>query len=433
MNATASWYNEERVSQPGSVILSEWKAAREFERKADAVSTRDLYKELLTGASVKSGVPVTWKTALQASTSIGCARVIAEGIAQVPFKLFKERTGGIGMDPAKDHGLYELIGLKPNDWQTSFEFREQLGLHLAFMGNAYVYKVRGLRGEILELLPYDPNCVQVKRKGWELSYMVTLVDGTQTEVAAQDMWHLRGISWDGVNGLPGIKLAREAIGLSLAMEEHGARMFSNGAKPGGILTTEAKLDKDQAALLRDSWQQMQGGGSNAYKTAILSGGLTWQSMAQTAVDAQHLEQRRFEVEEVCRFFRVMPIMVMQADKAATYASSENMFIAHVVHTLMPWYTRIEQSADVNLLTAEERKQGYYSKFMAQALLRGASKDRAEYFAKALGSGGSPAWMTQDEVRALEEMNPMGGTAATLPIPTNVGGTKPSAVDQPAGA
>lgn len=426
MNATASWYNEERVSQPGSVILSEWKASRESERKADAVSTRDLYKELLTQAGVKSGVQVNWKTALQASTALGCARVIAEGIAQVPFKLFKERLGGAGgMDAAKDHTLYELLYLKPNDWQTSFEFREQLGLHLAFMGNAYVYKVRGLRGEIVELLPYEPNLVTTKRVGWVTTYLVQTLDGKTQEVAKEDMWHLRGISWDGVSGLPGIKLAREAIGLALAMEEHGARMFGNGAKPGGILTTEGKLDADQTKLLRDSWQAMQGGNANAYKTAILSGGLKWQPLAMTGVDAQHLEQRRFEVEDVCRFFRVMPIMVMQADKAATYASSENMFIAHVVHTLMPWYTRIEQSADVNLLTADERKQGHYTKFMAQALLRGASKDRAEYFAKALGSGGSPAWMTQDEVRALEEMNPMGGTAAALPIPTNVGGTKPA--------
>lgn len=424
MNATSSWYNEERVSQPGSVILSEWKASREFERKADAVSTRDLYKELLTQAGVKSGVQVNWKTALQASTALGCARVIAEGIAQVPFKLFKERVGG-GMDAAKDHGLFELLSLKPNDWQTSFEFREQLGLHLAFMGNAYVYKVRGLRGEIVELLPYDPNLVTVKRNGWDTTYQVQTIDGGTTPVAKEDMWHLRGLSWDGVSGLPGIKLAREVIGLSLAMEEHSARMFGNGAKVGGILSTEGKLDKDQTSILRESWQAAQGGGANAYKTAILSGGLKWTPLAMTGVDSQHLEQRRFEVENTCRFFRVMPIMVMQADKAATYASSENMFIAHVVHTLMPWYTRIEQSADVNLLTADERRQGYYSKFMAQALLRGASKDRAEYFAKALGSGGSPAWMTQDEVRALEEMNPMGGAAAALPIPTNVGGTKPA--------
>lgn len=422
MNATASWYNAERVSQPGSVVLKNWVAERDSERK-NSMTTGDLYKELLLQAGVKSGVQVNWRTALQASTALGCARVIAEGIAQVPFKLFKERTGG-GMDAAKDHNLYELLYLKPNEWQTSFEFREQLGLHLAFMGNAYVYKVRGLGGKIVELLAYEPNSVTVKRRGWERSYLVQTVDGQQIEVASQDMWHLRGLSWDGVTGLQGIKLAREAIGLALAMEEHGARMFSNGAKPGGILTTESKLDKDQTQLLRDSWAAAQGGGSNAYKTAILSGGLKWMPLAMTGVDAQHLEQRRFEVEDVCRFFRVLPIMVMQADKAATYASSENMFIAHVVHTMMPWYTRIEQSADVNLLTAEERQQGYYSKFMAQALMRGASKDRAEYFAKALGSGGSPAWMTQDEVRALEEMNPMGGTAAALPIPTNVGGGKP---------
>lgn len=419
MNATASWYNAERVSQPGSVVLKNWVAERDLERKS-GMTTGDLYKELLQQASVKSGVPVTWRTALQASTSFSCARVIAEGIAQVPFKLFKERASGAGMDPAKDHGLYELINLKPNEWQTSFEFREQIGLHLTFMGNAYVYKVRGLRGEIVELLPFPPNLVQVKRNGWERSYHITTFDGGQIEVRAEDMWHLRGISWDGIEGLPGIKLAREAIGVALALEEHAARMFSNGAKPGGILTTEQNLkDPAQIKLLREEWEKMNGGNVNAYKTAILSGGLTFQPLAQTGVDAQHLEHRRFEVENTCRFFRVLPIMVMQADKASTYASSEQMFIAHVVHTMMPWYTRLEQSADVNLLTAAEREQGYYTKFTAQALMRGASKDRAEYFKAALGAGGSPAWMTQDEVRALEEMNPMGGTAAVLPIATNV--------------
>lgn len=422
MNATASWYNEERVRQPGSVILNEWKAARDAERKS--YMPADIYQGLLQQAAAKSGVAVNWRTALQASTALGCARVIAEGIAQVPFKLFKERAGGIGMDAAKDHELYELLSLKPNEWQTSFEFREQLGLHLAFMGNAYVYKVRGLRGKIIELLPFEPNCVRIIRGAdWTRKYLVNTWGGNTLEVASQDMWHLRGISWDGVSGLPGIKLAREAIGLALSLEEHAARMFSNGAKAGGILTTEATLKEDQVKLLRNSWNETQGGNANAYKTAILSGGLKFESLAMTGVDAQHLENRRFEVEDVCRFFRVLPIMVMQSDKAATYASSENMFIAHVVHTLAPWYERIEQSAAVNLLSDVERKAGHYFKFMAQALMRGASRDRAEYFAKALGSGGSPAWMTQDEVRALEEMNPMGGTAAALPIPTNVGGTK----------
>lgn len=402
-------------------LYSEFKAYRAERKNTETVlSSAGLARELLLQAGAKSGIAVNWRTALQASTAFACGRVIAEDIAQVPFKLFKSRVGG-GMDAALDHGLYDLINMQPNEWQTSFEFREQIGLHLAFMMNAYVFKVRGLRGEILELLPFEPNCVTVKRGiGMERSYLVSTKDG-QIEVPSQDMWHIRGLSWDGVQGLPGVKLAKEAIGLALSLEEHAARMFSNGAKPGGILSTEGKLDEAQIKLLRESWQETQGGNSNAYKTAILSGGLKWQSLAQSGVDAQHLENRRFEVEEVCRFFRVLPIMVMQADKASTYASSENMFIAHVVHTMMPWYSRIEQSADVNLLSKQERRQGYYSKFMAQALMRGASKDRAEYFAKALGSGGSPAWMTQDEVRALEEMNPMGGSAAELPIPTNVGG------------
>lgn len=417
MNATASWYNSELVSQPGSVVLKNWNAERAEQK---SMTTGDLYKELLGLASAKSGIAVNWKTALQCSVALACGRVIANGIAQVPFKLFKERPAG-GMDAAKNHGLYELLSLKPNEWQTSFEFRQQLGLHLAFMNNAYVYKVRGLRGEVVELLPYEPNMVTPKRIGWDTEYLVQTIDGKQTTVAKKDMWHLRGLSWDGLNGLPGIKLAREVIGLALAMEEHGARMFGNGAKPGGILTAPGKLDKDQTQLLRESWAEMQGGTSNAYKTAILSGGLVWTPLGQTGVDAQHLEQRRFQVEETCRSFGVLPIMIGHSDKAATYASSENMFIAHIVHTMHPYYENIEQSAAINLLTEKDRKSGHYFKFMVQALLRGSSKDRAEYYAKALGAGGSPAWMAQDEVRGLEELNPMGGSASALPIPTNVGG------------
>jgi len=375
--------------------------------RKNAVTTADLYKELLSRASTKSGVAITTKTALQASVAICCARVIAEGLAQVPFKLYKTRAAG-GMDVAGDHAISELISLKPNDFQTSFEFREQMGLHLAFKGRFYAYKVRGLRGEILELLPYEPDMVRLVRDGWEVSYEVLTTKGVILKVPAEDMWHVKGISWDGFNGLEGIKLAREAIGLALATEEHGSRMFSNGAKVGGVLSTEKTLDAEQLKLLKSSWVETQEGTENAYKTAVMFGGLTWSPMAMTGVDSQHLEQRRFQVEEVCRFFRVLPIMVMQSDKAATYASSEQMFLAHVVHTLMPWYSRIEQSATVNLLTAAERKLGYYTKFTVQALLRGASAARAEFYAKALGAGGTQPYMTVDEVREFEEMNPMGG-------------------------
>lgn len=397
--------------------------------RKDANSTSDLYKEILSLASSKSGVNVNWKTALEASTAFACARVIAEGLAQVPFKLFIARAGG-GMDAARDHQLYDLLSSKPNEFQTSFEMREMIGLHLAFMGGSFLYKVRGLRGNVVELLPFQPQHVRTIRTGWEISYQVTGSDGKAIDVAKDDMWHIRGISWDGVNGLQGIKLAREVIGLSLAMEDHGARFFTNGARPAGALISDTTLSEDKLELIKKSWHESYGGTANAFKTAVLFGGLKWNQFTMTGVDAQHLEQRRFQVEEICRYFRVMPIMVGHYDKAATYASSEQMFLAHVVHTLMPWYTRIEQSADVNLLTEDERRQGYYTKFMAQALMRGASKDRAEYYAKALGSGGSPAWMTQDEVRALEELNPQGGRAAELPIPTNVGNAKPNIEEEP---
>ena len=396
--------------------------------RKDATTTGDLYKELLLLAGSKSGVAVNWKTALQASTSLACARVIAEGIAQVPFKLFLERPAG-GRDPAKNHGLYDLLGSQPNEWQSSFELREMIGLHLAFRGGAFIYKVRGLRGEVVELLPFEPQMVRTIRNGWDISYEVHAHDGTIIKVSKEDMWHLRGISWDGVNGLDGIKLAREAIGLSLAMEEHGARMFSNGAKPGGALISDNTLKEDQIKLLKDTWQESYGGGSNAYKTAILFGGLKWVPFSQTGVDSQHLEQRRFQVEEICRHFRVMPIMVGHADKSATYASAEQMFLAHVVHTMMPWYARVEGSADINLLTKEERLSGYYTKFIVQALLRGASKDRGDFYAKALGAGGTQPYMTVDEVRGLEELNPLGGKAAELGQP-GYGKTEPTSTGDP---
>lgn len=384
-----------------------------------ATSSPEEIRALLAGlqGDTKSGATVNWKTALSVTTAFACARVIAEGLAQVPFKLFQDTPDG-GRKPASDHPLYDLMSRQPNEWQTSYEFREMLGLHLVFAGGAYVWKNR-VRGNIVELLPYQPQQVTVKRDGWAIGYEITTHIGERIAIPADQMWHLRGPSWDGVLGLESVRLAREAIGLALATEEHGARMFSNGAIVGGTLSTDKDLKKDQVDLLRDSWEKAQGGSLNAFKTAILWGGLKWDPRGMPNDQAQLIEQRRFQVEEICRHFRVMPIMVGHSDKSATYASAEQMFLAHVVHTLGPWYARVEQSADAALLTEKEREAGLYFKFMAAGLMRGGHKERAEYFKAALGAGGSPAWMTQDEVRGLDELNPMGGDADKLPVATNV--------------
>lgn len=385
------------------------------ERKA--IGPSDIRSALLGQGTSKSGAVVNWTTALQVTTAFACARVIADGLAQVPFKLFQDQPNG-GKNPASSHPLYDLLATRPNDWQTSFELLEQIALHLVFCNNAYIWKNR-VGGKIVELLAYEPNLVTIKRTGWVSQYFITTADGTKIEIPASDMWHIRGPSWNGWQGLDAVKLARESLGLALATEEFSARMFSNGARVGGVLSTEAAVTPEQKTRLRESWEETQGGTSNAFKTAILWGGLKWSPMAQQNDQAQLIEQRRFQIEEVCRFARVQPIMVGHSDKTATFASAEQMFLAHVVHTMGPWYTRIEQSANVNLLSDTERASGLYFKFIPAALMRGAHKDRAEYFSKALGSGGAPAWMTQDEVRALDELNPLGGAAAQLREPTNV--------------
>lgn len=391
--------------------MSIW--SRLFGRKG--VSLTELPAFMLT-PEAKSGVVVSVTTALQVVTVLACAKVLAEGVAQVPLKLHKERPGG-GSDVASDHPLYDVLYRRPNGWQTSFEFRETVMLHLALCGNAYVFK--NLVGDrVHELIPLEPGKVVVTRNAdLSLSYAVTGEDGLRRPIPTGQMWHLRGASWNGWGGLETVKLAREAIGLALALEESHALLHKNGAQTAGVYSVDGVLTADQHTQLT-AWIKKHAAAANRFNPLILDNGAKWLQQQMTGVDAQHLETRRFQIEDVCRAFRVMPIMVGQSDKAATYASAEQMFLAHVIHTLGPWFERLEQSIDVNLLSGRDDRR-VYAKFNVNALMRGASKDRAEYFAKALGAGGAPAWMTQDEVRGLEELNPLGGAAGQLREPTNV--------------
>lgn len=374
---------------------------RERKSTPRPLTIEDLLADGFYTGSAKSGVAVTWKTALQAATALACARVIAEGLAQVPLKLFESQNQV--RTPATGHPLYSLLHDSPNEWQTSFEFIEQIALHLVLCGNAFVFVNRPL-GRVAELLPYEPQQVIVKREGYALSYDITIENGQRLNVPASDMWHLRGPSWNGWMGLESVRLARETIGLALATEEHGARLFANGATVGGILSTEQTLNEEQRQALRKSWEARHTGGGNAFKTAVLWGGMKFTPMTAPNDQAQFLETRKFQVEEICRAFRVLPIMVGYSDKTATYASAEQMFLAHVVHTLGPWCRRIEASIAHNLLTEKERQQGYYAKFMLNGLLRGAAKDRAEFYARLYGIGA----LNPNEIRELEDMNPYDG-------------------------
>ncbi|KAA0689844.1 phage portal protein [Neorhizobium sp. P12A] len=370
----------------------------------------------------KAGVPVNWERALDVSTVFACIRVIAEGVAQVPLRVMRELPDGKGSVPATDHPLYKVLNSKPNRWQTSFAMRETMIFHLALTGNAFFYK-NIVRNQVKELIPIDPGCVTITRNNdYSLAYTVTGINGQSMDFPQSLIWHIRGPSWDTWRGMDAVHRAREAIGLTIATENTQAEMHANGMQTSGVYSTDAKIDPEKYKQIQ-AWIAAQIGGSNRHKPFVIDSGFKWTPQSMTGVDAQHLETRKFQIEEICRSLRVLPPMVGHSGQAMTFASAEQIFLAHVVHTLMPWVVRIEQSADNDLLDGDEDAE-FFAKFSMNSLLRGAAADRANFYSKALGAGGSPAWMTQDEVRAEEDLNAEGGEASKLPKPTNVAGAKP---------
>jgi len=373
-------------------------------------ATSDLAK--LFGPTSKSGVVVNHKTALQASVSLACARVISQGISQVPLKVFQSRDDG-GADPAIEHSLYSVLHDSPNEYQTSFEWREMMSMHLVFAGNGYSQIIRGRNGEVVELLPLFPSDITTEKIGHDIIYKITR-NGEEVRINSDDILHLRGLTWNGFDGLDGVRLARESIGLSLATEEHGNRGFSNGATVPGILSTEQTLTPEQLEVLRDSFNKAQQGLSNAWNMMVTHGGLKWQSTSLNNEQAQFIETRKFQVEEVCRHFGVLPIMVGATDKVATYASAGQMFLAHLVHTMSPWYSRLEQSFNKNLLSDRDRASGIYTKFIDGGILRGSHTERSEYYNTMFNIGA----MSPNEIREKEDMNPYeGGGDYRVPMNT----------------
>ena len=372
-----------------------------FRRKE--VTVLDLAADILQLGASKSGQSVNVAKALRVATVLACVRVIAEGVAQVPFKLL--RRDGRNKLEAYDHPLWDILHRHPNDVTTSFGFRETLVLHAALTGNGYAFISRSASGKVYELINIEPGAVRVELSdtmGERPRYFITGRTGGSREFPAETIFHIQGPSWNGIAGMDAIRHAREAVGLAIATEEAHAKLHANGARPGGMLSVDGNMNDDQYKKLRKWIDDNYVGGDNAYRTMILDRSAKFISMAMTGVDAQHLETRRFQIEEICRIFRVMPIMVCSNDKASTYAGAEQNFLAHVVHTLGPWFERIEQAIDCQLLTAAERKAGYYAKLEERGLLRGALKDTAEYLYKLAGIG----IMTRNEAREMLDLNPL---------------------------
>lgn len=378
----------------------------------------------------RSGFVVSPLTSLEVSTVMACVRAIAEGGSQVPIYAHTRDARGV-LGAKVPHPVVDLLTRRPNPWQTGFEFRETMYLHTVLTGNAFAYISRSAQGEILELIPIEPGRVQVdRRRDMSLVYRVMFEDGSAPLIASDDIWHLRGPSWDTWRGLDAVKLARQAIGLAVATEAQHAEMHKGSANVSGLLALTEKIGPEKYEQLA-KWLDRHGqGGDRAGKPIIVDNGAKYQPMSMTGVDAQHVETRRHQVLEICRHFRVIPMMVGAAE-TPTYASAEQMFIAHVVHTLTPWAERFEQSATRALIGPNEAVDLRHD---FKELMRGAAADRAAFNAQALGSGGSPAYMTPNEVRATEGLDPIDGgdelpkpPAAAAPAPAPVDDTEDAAV------
>jgi len=368
------------------------------------------------GVASKSGAHVDTQTALNTATVLACCRVVAEGIAQMPVFMMKIMDNGSSTVQRKDP-LYRLLGKAPNDWQTSFEFREMMTYHAMLCGGGFAYINRDATGKVVELLPIKPTRITtVQAADTTITYKFRDALGAEQILQQSQVFHLRGPSWDSVNGMDAVQLAREAIGLSIALEESQARLHANGITPSGIFSIDGTLDDEARKRFRARISEMNEGLSNAGRTLILDRNGKYTSTSMTSVDAQHLESRKFQLEEICRAFRVFPQMIGFQDKATTYASAEQFFLAHVVHTLSPWVERWEDCITRDLIGDRSDGPGYEicAKFNMTGLMRGDSAARAQFY----NSGITLGWMTRNEARAAEGLPHLDGLDEPL-TPANL--------------
>ncbi len=372
--------------------------------------SRDKPKNSIGGLSfffghTTAGKVVNERTAMQATAVYACVRILAESIAGLPLHLYRYRSGGLEVET--QHPLYRILHDEPNPEMTSFIFRETLMSHLLLWGNAYAQILRDRGGRVIGLYPLLPDRMDVSRDNvtGEIYYTYTPSSDDNPNIKGissirlrrEDVLHIAGLGFDGLVGYSPIAMAKNAVGISLATEEYGASFFKNGATPSGILEHPGVL-KDPEKL-RESWQE-QFSGQNTHKIAVLEEGMTFKPMSIPPEEAQFLETRKFQIDEIARIFRVPPHMVGDLEKSS-FSNIEQQSLEFVKYTLNPWVVRWEQAMQKALLLPSE-KQMYGIKFNVDGLLRGDYKSRMDGYAVGRQNG----WLSANDIRSLENMNPI---------------------------
>ncbi|WP_083940044.1 phage portal protein [Desulfoscipio gibsoniae] len=351
-----------------------------------------------------SGKTVNERTAMTTSAVYACVRVLSETIASLPLHTYRRTERGKGK--AMDHNLYYLLHDEPNPEMTSFVFRETLMGHLLLWGNAYAQIIRDGRSRVIGLYPLLPDRMEVSRTEKGELYYRYQKEGREYLLRREEVLHIPGLSFDGLVGYSPIAMAKNAIGMALATEEYGSKLFANDARPSVVLEHPGVL-KDPAKI-RESWNQIYRGSENAHKVAVLEEGMQVKTLSIPPEQAQFLETRKFQIEEICRIFRVPPHLVASLDRA-TFSNIESQSISFIDNTIVPWVSRFEQAMQKALFSVREKQQ-YLIKFNLNGRLRGDAQSRAAYYQTMRQNG----IMSANDIRELEEMNL---------IPDKLGGNK----------
>lgn len=353
-----------------------------------------------------SGKPVNERTAMQTTAVYACVRILAEAVASLPLHVYEYQDDG-GKKLVHDHPLYYLLHDEPNPEMTSFVFRETLMSHLLIWGNAYAQIIRDGAGRVLGLYPLLPDKMEVQRDDKGNIYYVysrnsdenpTFKEYGNIKLKAEDVLHIPGLGFDGLIGYSPIAMAKNAVGMTLACEEYGASFFANGANPGGVLEHPGVL-KDPSKV-RESWNSVYRGVSNAHKIAVLEEGMKYQQIGIPPEEAQFLETRKFQINEIARLYRIPPHMVGDLDKSS-FSNIEQQSLEFVKYTLDPWVIRWEQSLQRLLLLPGEKGK-YFIKLNVDGLLRGDYQSRMNGYAVGRQNG----WFSANDIREMENMNPI---------------------------
>jgi HK97 family phage portal protein len=346
--------------------------------------------------STTSGKTVNERTALQTTAVYACVRILAETIASLPLHTY--RYTDRGKEKSLEHPLYYLLHNEPNSEMTSFVFRETLMSHLLLWGNAYAQIIRDGRGQILSLYPLLPDKMTVDRAAsGEIIYQYRSDRGVYL-LRREEVLHIPGLGFDGLIGYSPIAMAKNAIGMAIATEEYGASFFANGANPGGVLEHPGVV-KDPKRV-RESWNAVYQGSSNAHRVAVLEEGMKFQAIGIPPEQAQFLETRKFQINEIARIFRVPPHMLADLEKSS-FSNIEQQSLEFVKYTLDPWVIRWEMAIQKALFLPSEKRQ-YFVKFNLDGLLRGDYQSRMTGYA----TGRQNGWLSSNDIRELENMNPI---------------------------